>query len=154
MASAGDISGNNTKKSLCLLVSGTTVNPPTLATDGYPVLPDDKAQAGPTGAAYMSICAKESTVHIKGTVTAGQTLAGTVTLWGYVKGPNAWFEIPVNGGTELTATALAETETDAIKHQERLANLGHYDRIAASLASVSGTGAAFEVWITTGAESN
>lgn len=92
----------------------------------------------------------ESTLMIKGRVTAGQILVGTFTLWGYLTEAGAWFEIPVNGGTAVSPTALAETSADQINFQQRFQNLGHYDRIALELAAIGGTGATFDAWLVSG----
>jgi len=76
-------------------------------------------------------------------------LVGTFILWGYLAAVDAWFEIPLNGGTALTPTALAETSSDQINFQQQIMNLGHYDRVALELASIGGGGATFDAWLVT-----
>ena len=161
MAAIGDVKSNNNKKAVCLMPTGTVANvaaptstpsvgAPASAADGVPMYP--QVQFDPSDTAHGFVCRdpRESTLVIKGECTAGQTLVGTFTLWGYLAGPNAWFEIPVNGGTAITPVALAETDADAIRFQQRFQNLGHYDRIALQLASIGGTGATYEAWLVTG----
>jgi len=80
---------------------------------------------------------------------AAVTIVATATLWGYLAEADAWFEIPVNGGTVGTPVALAETSTDQINFQQRFENLGHYDRIDIELASPA-AGSSFDAWIVSG----
>ncbi len=135
-------------------MAGATANvaAPTAATDGYQMYPAGASEvmsASTKGHAYAGRPPLHSTLMIKGRVTAGQVLVGTFTLWGYLAAADAWFEIPVNGGTAVTPTALAETSTDQINFQQQFTNLGHYDRVALELAGIGGTGAAFDAWLVT-----
>jgi hypothetical protein len=137
------------------MATGTTANvaAPALDTDGvptYPVEANRSSAAAETGHCFMARDASQSTLMIKGRCTAGQTLVGTFTLWGYLEAADAWFEIPVNAGTVGTPVALAETSADQINFQQRFENLGHYDRLALELASIGGGGATFEAWLVTG----
>jgi len=147
---AGTIySKSNAKKGLCLMAAATgNVAAPTLATDGYPMYPTNQITAD-DGHCFTASAAPVSTLMIKGRCTAGQTLVGTFTLWGYDAAMDAWFEIPVNGGTAITPVALAETSSDQINFQQQFNNLGHYDRIALDLAAIGGAGATFDAMLVT-----
>jgi hypothetical protein len=150
----GTVKSTDIKRSIVLMAASTAnVAAPTLATDGVPTqsTKNQKLMEGvDVGAFYYGRDAGQSTLMIKGRVTAAQTLVGTFTLWGYLTEADAWFEIPVNGGTAVTPTAMAETTADQINFQQRFENLGHYDRIALELAAIGGTGATFSAWLVTG----
>ena len=159
MAAIGDIvSKSNAKKAVYLMVGATgNVAAPTgtptrtaaaSAADGIPCFPTSQIAAD-DGHCYSAAAAAVSTLLIKGRVTAGQTLVGTFTLWGYDEALQAWFEIPVNGGTAITPVALAETTSDQINFQQQFNNLGHYDRLALELSSIGGTGATFDAMLVT-----
>ncbi len=75
---------------------------------------------------------------------ADAVLVGTLSLWGYLEASDTWHLIKVNAGS-----ALAETASNVIGYQERYSDLGHYDRLALSVASSGGTGATFEAWLVT-----
>lgn len=109
-----------------------------------------RGEGADKGVCFFGRDAGESTLMIKGRVTAGQVLVGTFTLWGYLTEAQAWFEIPVNGGTAVTPVALAETSSDQINFQQRFNNLGHYDRLALELSGIGGAGATFDAWIVSG----
>ncbi len=146
----GDIkSSGNATKAVCLMVAQTSNNAvPSTAADGIPVYPTNKIVAD-DGHCYMACPAQTSTLVVKGTVTAGQVLTGTLTLWGYSAAIGAWIEIPLNGGTGVTPVALAETDTDLITYRERILDLGHFDRLYLQLTGIGGTGASFEAWLIT-----
>lgn len=143
---------NNVAKSVCVLPA-TTANTsiPTLITDGIPVYPS--AQMGTGGLAFPNTPPRVTSLAVRGTVTVGQVLTGTLTLWGYhpVVG---WMEIPVNSGSLITPVALAETQTDIITYTEQYESLGHYVRLAVQLTGIGGTGATFEAWLTTALENS
>lgn len=151
---AGTVKSTDIKRSIKLLDAQTTnTSIPTLSTDGfacYPTKVDLFEDAAESWCFYHDFDAGQSTLCIKGTVNAGQTLVGTFTLWGYLAEADTWFEIPVNGGTSVTPVALAETDTDKITFTQRFENLGHFDRLALQLTSVGGTGASFSAWLVTG----
>ena len=146
----GDIKATaNAKKAVCLMTAQTANNAvPSAATDGIPVDPTNQILAD-DGHCYMATPAMFSTLLISGTVTAGQTLAGTFTMWGYLAASGKWYEIPLNGGTGVTPVALAETDTDLITYRERLLDLGHFDRLYLQLTGIGGAGASFEAWLVT-----
>lgn len=139
----GDVkSRSNCKKDMQILAAAVAnVNPPALATDGFPVYPVMDF-GGQDGVNYEGLPASRHQLCIKGTVTAGQTLVGTFTLWGYLQSASAWFQIKVNAGS-----ALAETGTDVIGYTEVIQGLSAFDRVAISLASIGGTGASFDAWL-------
>lgn len=153
-AAVGDVYSKGIKRSVRLLVNRTTnQSAPTASTDGIPVYRTAKQAANDlvdTGLAFPFRDVGPSTLMVKGRCTAGQTLVGTLTLWGYLEEADTWFEIPVNGGTVITPVALAETSADQINIQQQFSGLGHYDRIAIELASIGGTGATFDAWLVTG----
>ncbi len=143
----------NCKKDIKLLEAAVAnVAAPTAATDGVRMYQLDKLGQGGTifkdGANFPNQPTSKHRLCIKGTVTAGQTLVGTFTLWGYLESAAAWFRVPVNGGS-----ALAETGTDVIGYTEVFEQLSCFDRVAISLASIGGTGASFDAWLTTCQES-
>lgn len=147
---AGDVNTNNLKKAFCLMAGATgNVAAPTLSTDGFPNYPTRTEGPMTNGCCYPGRPAVYSTIMIKGRCTAGQVLVGTFTLWGYLAACDAWFEIPLNGGTAISPAALAETSSDQINFQQQLMNLGHYDRLAVELAAIGGAGATFDVWLVT-----
>ena len=152
MASAlKDVTGwGNCVRSICIMPAATVANvaAPTLATDGIAVLPVANLD-GENTLCFPNVPSQAATLAVKATVTAGQTLVGTLTLWGYHPGLAAWVEIPANGGTAVTAVALAETDTDVITFFQTFANLGHWKRLALQLSAIGGTGASFEAWLTT-----
>ncbi len=149
MPTLGQTKGNGSKKSVCLMAPATTnVAAPTLATDGVPVYPSDSYLTD-DGHMFRNRPARKSTLLIKGDVTAGQILVGTFTLWGHDSLIDAWFEIPLNGGTTVTPVALAETDSDVIRFQQSIDNLCHYDRVALQLSGIGGTGATFEAVLVT-----
>lgn len=155
VATLGQISGAaNAKRSVCLLPP-TTANTaiPSAVTDGIACYPDPRNINSDQGHCYLGQAAKESTLMVHATVTAGQVLVGTLTLWGYLAASGQWYEIPTNGGTKVTPVAFAETDTDRITHVERFLNLGHFDRLCLQLTAIGGTGASFEAWLTTAQES-
>lgn len=152
----GDVKSTDTKRSIRMLEDDTTANvaAPAAATDGVPCY-ITRAQmmngdSSDKGAFYFGRDALYSTLMIKGRVTAGQTLVGTFTLWGYLAEADAWFEIPVNGGTAILPVEIAETSSDQINFQQRFENLGHYDRLALELSGIGGTGATFNAFLVTG----
>ncbi len=151
---AGDVSGrSNANRSVCLLtaaVANTVI--PSAATDGVPVYPDSAVFSADTGHCYGGKPAEKSTLLIKGTCTTGQTLVGTFTLWLYHAPSDTWYERAVNGGNTVTATAMAETDTDRITFIELISNIGHFDRVALQLTSIGGSGASFEAWLATAME--
>ena len=155
MASAlKDVTGwGNCVRSICVMAAGTTANvaAPTLSTDGVAVLPEARLD-GENALGFPNVPSQAATLAVRATVTAGQTLVGTLTLWGFHPGLNAWVEIPANGGTGVTPIALAETDTDVITFFQTFANLGHWKRVALQLSSIGGTGASFEAWLTTSPE--
>jgi hypothetical protein len=146
-------SWGNVVKSVCILAPATVANNavPTLDTDGIPVYPDRK-KGNVDGHAFPNTPPRTSTLQVKATVTAGQTLVGTLTLWGYHPALARWIEIPTNGGTAVTPVALAETDTDVITFFQRYEDLGHFSRLYLQLTGIGGTGASFEAWLTTGLE--
>jgi hypothetical protein len=147
----GDVSANNSKKAVQIMAPTTAnVAAPTLATDGIPVYPVASFNAADTGHGYQGRDARESTLLIEGTCTAGQVLVGTFTLWGYLAASGKWYELPTSTGTAITPVALAETGTDTITLVQRFQNLGHFDRLALQLASIGGGGATFNAWLVTG----
>src|SRR5678810_1393066 len=110
----GDVKSDTHHRAICLM-SAQTANTaiPTAATDGVPCYRTPaqvQLDAVDTGAFYQGRDARESTLLIWGTCTAGQTLVGTFTLWGFLQiansGAGVWFEIPLNGGTGVTPVAL------------------------------------------------
>ncbi len=151
----GSVVSDTNKRSICIMAPATIANvaAPSASTAGV-VGYNPGGAAGDGGAdsghSYRNRDARESTLLITGTCTAGQTLVGTFTLWGYHVPSADWYEIPVNGGTAITPVALAESDTDKITFQQRFSNLGHYDRLALQLASIGGTGASFQAWLVTG----
>ncbi len=150
MAVGANKTVSNAKKATCLMdASVANVAAPTLATDGVAMYAGPVEGVLVEGHAFGSRPPLHSTLCIKGRVTAGQTLVGTFTLWGYLAAADAWFEIPVNGGSVITPDDIAETSTDQINYQQQFTNLGHFDRIALELASIGGTGATFSAWLVT-----
>ncbi len=103
-----------------------------------------------TTQAYALLVAADDFAATPMVYTTATALAGTFTLWGYLAASTRWYEIPVNGGTAITPTATAETQTDIITLRERFTNLGHFDRIALSVTTITGSGASFEAWLVTG----
>jgi len=154
MAAVGTVGGNATKRSIVMMSAATgNVAKPATSTAGvacYRTPQQAMDDQTDQGFCFMGRDSGQATLMIKGRVTAGQTLVGTFTLWGYLAEADNWFEIPVNGGTAVTPVALAETDTDAINYQQRFENLGHYDRLALELAAIGGTGATFDAWLVTG----
>lgn len=151
----GDIGSHkgNAIRSVCLMLAQTSNTAvPTAAgadtSDGVPTYPTNKISAD-DGHCFTANPALSSTLLVKATVNAGQTLAGTLTLWGYHAPSDRWYEIPLNGGTGVTPVALAETETDLISYRERILDLGHFDRLYLQLTGIGGTGASFEAWLVT-----
>lgn len=142
-------SKSNAKKAVVIMAAQTgNTGAPSASTDGIPAYPTNQIAAD-DGHCYAADAAMYSTLLIKGRCTAGQTLVGTFTLWGYDSLLDAWFEIPVNGGTAVTPVALAETSADQINFQEQFMNLGHYDRLFLELASIGGGGATFDAALVT-----
>lgn len=151
---AGTVTSTDKKRTI-KLIENVTANSavPTAATDGhacYPTEDQKVSTAAETWCFYPFRDAGQSTLNAYGTVNAGQVLAVTLTLWGYLAAAGKWFEIPLNGGTPVTPVALAETDTDIISFQQRLENLGHYDRLYLQVTGISGTGASINAWLTTG----
>jgi len=146
----GDVkTRSNCKKDIVLLAAATANNnAPALATDGIAMYEVDKIGRSGTifkdGANFPHHPASKHRLCIKGTVTAGQTLVGTFTLWGYLESAQAWFQVKVNAGS-----ALAETGTDTIGYSEVFDQLSAFDRLYLQLASIGGTGASFEAWLVT-----
>lgn len=151
---AGTVTSTDIKRTIKLLedaVANSAV--PSVATDGHPCYPtqtQERAAAEESWCFYRGRDAGQSTLNAYGTVTAGQILTFTLTLWGYLTAAGKWFEIPLNGGTAVTPVALAETDTDLISFQQRLENLGHYDRLYLQVTGIGGTGASINAWLTTG----
>lgn len=149
MALGTVVGGGNAKRAVCILFEAIANNsPPASSAAGIPVYPTNKISAD-TGLCFTACPAQTATLMIKGRCTAAETLAGTFTLWGYLAAADAWFEIPVNGGTAVTPVALAETSADQINYQERFHDLGHYDQLYLELAGISGAGAIFDAWLVT-----
>lgn len=141
---------SNAKKAIQIMAAATAnVAAPATSTDGIAVYTSGGQEPLVNGHAFGGRPPLYSTLCIKGRVTAGQVLTGTFTLWGYLAAADAWFEIAVNGGTEVTPVAIAETSTDQINYQEQFMNLGHFDRLALELAAIGGSGATFDAWLVT-----
>lgn len=114
---------------------------PAGASAGVP-LRGAKVPTGSDGGTKTTREENECTIVIEGTVNAGQTLAGTFFLWGYVNDLSKWFRFKaINGG------ALAETGTDTINYGELVTGIRHYDRVYLELVSPSGTGASFNAYL-------
>ncbi len=144
MATVGDIvSASNVKRAICLMTAqATNVAAPTLATQGVPCYPPLNAfSSADAGAFYQGDCPDLSTLFISSSAGSG-TMVGTFTLYGYLTATATWYPITVNG-----AAALAETATDSIRFSQTYTNLGHYDRLYLSLASIGGTATAFEAYL-------
>lgn len=149
MALGDNTTVSNVKKATHIMAATANVAAPTLATDGVAMYPSNSQTPQVQGHSFGGRPPLYSTLCIKGRVNAGQVLTGTFTLWGYLAVANAWFEIPVNGGTVVTPVALAETSSDQINYQEQFMNLGHFDRVALELSGIGGTGATFDAWLVT-----
>lgn len=157
MANLGTIKGwGNVVRSICVMPTATVANvaAPALATDGVLLYQDSRNLAvANNGLAFPNKPPRAVTLTISGTVTAGQVLVGTFTLWAYHPGLAKWIEIPVNGGTAITPVAMAETDTDIITYSQSFENVFmHYSRVALQLAGIGGAGASFEGWLTTALE--
>lgn len=148
----------NAARSICVLPTGTNANnaAPSLVTDGVKIYPDatmyNQGAAGEDALCFNNMPANIATLVAKFTVNAGQVLVATLTGWGYHPGLGAWIEIPLNGGTRVTAAALAESDPDIITFYERIPNLGHFSRFYLQLTGIGGTGAAGEAWLTVSME--
>ena len=138
----GDVAGSdNAKKSICLMTGQSANNTaPTLATDGVPCYPDNNVGKS-TGHCYTTKAARESTILIHTTGGSG-ALTGIFTLWGYHAASGDWYPVKVNGGSAVAGTGK-------VQYQERLLNLGHYDRLFLQIASIGGTTPTFEAWLVT-----
>ncbi len=97
-----------------------------------------------TGTAADVLTAPGDTAGATALALADSVLVATLTLWGYLEASDTWHLIKVN-----TGSALAETASNVIGYQERYSDLGHYDRLALSVASIGGTGATIEAWLVT-----
>ncbi len=71
-------------------------------------------------------------------------IVGTVTLWGYLVATGLWYPILVNSGS-----ALAETTADLVSYSQEYTQLGCFDRLALSLASIGGSGSLFSAMLIT-----
>lgn len=139
------IGGGNVKRSICLMTAQTAnVAAPTLATDGIPAYPDNKVFASASGAFYTAYFSDVTTLTIVGT---GTTPSGIFTLWGYLAASSTWFPIQVNAGAAVTGAALPFIQTYGMGGATPT-QLGHFDRLALQLGSISGTGATFEAFLT------
>ncbi len=142
----GNVNNRSNSRRDVELLSGATANvaAPTLATQGVPMYQPGRmaANAPDAGVNYPGQPLRSHRLYIAGTVTAGQTLVGTFTLWGWLETAQAWFRVPVNAGTPL-----AETGNDVIGYTELINGLSHFDRLAISLDAIGGTGASFSAWI-------
>lgn len=140
---------SNCKKDIVLLAGATANNgAPAAATDGIRMYEYDKLGQSSTlfkdGVNFPHQPVAKHRLCIKGTVTAGQTLVGTFTLWGYLESAGVWFQVKVNGGS-----ALAETDTDKIGYTEVFDLLSSFDRIYLQLAAIGGAGATFDAYLVT-----
>lgn len=140
-------SSSNAFRSICLMVGQTTNNgAPSLATDGVPNYPVGSIYASDSGACYAAMSARESYLSVFTTAGTGTT-TGVFTLWGYVAAANGgagvWVPlIKVNGGAAVTGTAGAS-------YAELEKAIGLFDRLYLQVATIGGTGTAFEAWLST-----
>lgn len=141
----------NCKRSICLMTAQVANNTaPTLATDGVPAYPVNTVYGTTTGAFYSVEFPDVNTLTIAGT---GTTPSGVFTLWGYLTAQATWFPIQVNAGAAVTGAAVTYTQTFGPGATTQVA-LGHFDRIALQIASISGAGATFEAFLTTARKGN
>lgn len=157
MAAVGYVTGTaNGTRAICLMTAQTAnVAVPTDEADskaGVPCYDPGKLGDSAQGAFWPGLNpTKKSTLLINTSAGSG-TMVGTFTLWGYKAVTGVWYPIPVNP-TAGASTALAETAADKIRYRELFENLGDFDRLYLSLASIGGTDTAFEAWLVTGDES-
>lgn len=152
-ASVGTVTNSqNAKRSICLMVGLTAANPaPAADTDGVPNYSLNLPGVD-TGACFPALAARESILSLFSTAGSG-TLSGTFVLWGFLAagtagadgphgGAGAWVQIETISGAALSGAA-------PLSYSERLLNLGAYDRLYLQCTAITGTGAAFEAWLTT-----
>lgn len=143
MATGDTIKIGNATKGICLLASTAAQAAPTLATDGVPAYPANAVFSVSTGAMHTGLSERESTLCVK---VGGTTPSAILTMWGYVADdtsgtPGFWVPIVVNTGTAVT-----------VNYSQRMFNCGHFQRLALSLGTVTGTSPTFEAWLMTGSE--
>lgn len=82
----------------------------------------------------------EGTIYVQSTDGA-DTMTCKVRMWGYQPRLDEWFDLGLlNAGADI-----AETDTDSIRHQERISGLAPFTRLHGQLTAIGGTSTAITV---------